>query len=228
MFSSQSASFSPTNRFPFPHPFHSNLWHPERNEGSAFSSFHVALPAPRRAEGTTVSLLLGSCPFNFNRSTFDRSSPSPFPDTRHGTMHSSTRVYGPNPFPIMRLHTPSVTLGVCPILHLFPPPFSSTFRNCFRICTYKKTGSGVPPRDLSHPGFYRPHSTCHETPVTSPLHVSANSASARYQFSLPLTGHESPGIASRTPTLPPLIYGIIPPHRGNTSNPFRQRGGFSD
>jgi hypothetical protein len=32
----------------------------------------------------------------------------------------------------------------------------------------------------------------------------------------------------RTSTLPPPIYGIIPPHRGATHNPFREQGGFSD
>jgi hypothetical protein len=32
----------------------------------------------------------------------------------------------------------------------------------------------------------------------------------------------------RTPTRPPPIYGIIPPHRGAIHNPFRAQGGFSD
>jgi hypothetical protein len=32
----------------------------------------------------------------------------------------------------------------------------------------------------------------------------------------------------RTSTLPPVNYGIIPPHRGSTRNPIRKRGGFSD
>jgi hypothetical protein len=32
----------------------------------------------------------------------------------------------------------------------------------------------------------------------------------------------------RTSTLPPLIYGIIRPHRGSTYKSIRKRGGFSD
>jgi hypothetical protein len=51
----------------------------------------------------------------------------------------------------------------------------------------------------------------------------------------PLPSHESPVTASRTSTLPPPNYGIIPPHRGVSSsslttgrNPIRKRGGFSD
>jgi hypothetical protein len=51
----------------------------------------------------------------------------------------------------------------------------------------------------------------------------------------PVTSHESPVTASRTSTLPPPNYGIIPPHRGVSRsslatgrNPIRTRGGFSD
>jgi hypothetical protein len=44
----------------------------------------------------------------------------------------------------------------------------------------------------------------------------------------PVTSHESPATASRTSTLPPRIYGIIPPHKGTIRNPICARGGFSD
>ena len=45
----------------------------------------------------------------------------------------------------------------------------------------------------------------------------------------PFTAHSSLSTPSeRTSTIPPLIYGIIPPRSGNTCNPLHKRGGFSD
>jgi hypothetical protein len=45
----------------------------------------------------------------------------------------------------------------------------------------------------------------------------------------PFTAHSSLSTPSeRTSTLPPVIYGIIPPHSGTTCNPLHKRGGFSD
>jgi hypothetical protein len=90
-------------------------------------------------------------------------------------------------------------------------------------------------------------------PTKSSPRASANSVSLRYPFPrssfqlstvdcqprpsnpFPSTSHKSPVTASRTSTLPPPNYGIIPPHRGVSRsslttgrNPIRTRGGFSD
>jgi hypothetical protein len=47
-------------------------------------------------------------------------------------------------------------------------------------------------------------------------------------FPLPTSHHPLLTVFQRTSTLPPLIYGIIPPHRGNASNSVRKRGGIGD
>jgi hypothetical protein len=46
--------------------------------------------------------------------------------------------------------------------------------------------------------------------------------------SLPTVHYSLLTVLPRTSTLPPPIYGIIPPHRGSTRNPIHKRGGFSD
>src|SRR5271170_340043 len=96
--------------------------------------------------------------------------------------------------------------------------------------------------------FFASQVTGHGIPATSSLRGSANSASLRYAFpffpsqlsnpsnfkhpnaAFPLltTDRSLPTDLPRTSTLPPPNYGIIPPHRGSTRNPFRKRGGFSD
>ncbi len=97
MFSSPSAS--PANRPLRPRPFHSNRCHPERSEGSAFrlsllcelsvsafsspdvSSFNLKLSIEDPGPVGTVNSLFNFCPFNFELSTFNSSSLSPFPAT---------------------------------------------------------------------------------------------------------------------------------------------------
>ena len=45
----------------------------------------------------------------------------------------------------------------------------------------------------------------------------------------PVMSHQSrPAVPERTSNSQPATYGIIPPHRGNTHNPLRIWGGFSD
>jgi hypothetical protein len=55
---------------------------------------------------------------------------------------------------------------------------------------------------------------------------AGRSSSALLHYSLPTIHSSRP--SPRTSTLPPRIYGIIPPHRGNARNPIRKQGGFSD
>jgi hypothetical protein len=72
----------------------------------------------------------------------------------------------------------------------------------------------------------------HVAQAASSLRVSAHSAPLRYPF--PLYSFQLSTVdcqlspSPRTSTLPPRIYGIIPPHRGSTRIPIRKRGGFSD
>ncbi len=135
----------------------------------------------------------------------------------------------------------------------------------FRIRTYEKTpgGGGLIVNQLSGHAFLfcspqaQPRewdsqswlssfmrdglcSTDRLATVTPSLRVSANSASLRYLF--PLFAFQfstfdcQPVPSQRTSTLPPLIYGIIPPHRGIPASaratsgriPFGIQGGFSD
>src|SRR5208282_1079204 len=71
----------------------------------------------------------------------------------------------------------------------------------------------------------------HGTPATSYPRVSANAAcpglvgaSPRYLCSFLFTTHYPlTTVSQRTSTLPPRIYGIIPPHRGSTRIPLRKR-----
>ena len=73
--------------------------------------------------------------------------------------------------------------------------------------------------------FFAMRSTGHSSARLSKL-----SAFEHFNAAFPLfTAHYSlPTASHRTSTPPPLIYGIIPPHRDNTHNPLHNRGGFSD
>jgi hypothetical protein len=92
---------------------------------------------------------------------------------------------------------------------------------------------------LSRFGFlftgHRPRNTGHvSSPCLRALCVSALSSSRPWLSTFncrllalsPSKGQPFP--SPRTSTLPPPIYGIIPPHRGITHMPHRLRGGFSD
>jgi hypothetical protein len=114
----------------------------------------------------------------------------------------------------------------------------------FRIRTYEKPpggwgGTAIPGCPL--PCLYRPHAKvtehrsrllCASLRTLRLCVILFRSWPLNFQLSTvdlsPVTSHESPVTASRTSTLPPLIYGIIPPHRGNARIPVHKRGGFGD
>ncbi len=106
---------------------------------------------------------------------------------------------------------------------------------------------------LSSSGAHRLRSSPRGARTTSSLRISADSVysdrvgprslsrAARGRYSFPLFAFQpstldcQPLPSQRTSTLPPLIYGIIPPHRGMSASasasrriPVRRRGGFSD
>jgi len=126
----------------------------------------------------------------------------------------------------------------------------------FRMNTYEKTLVGEGPRSTRHPtkGVWPERPSGSRDLSAYLMRIPMRKSSATRDFSAmritgqcsaqftnlptikpfnaafpPFTAHSSLSTPSeRTSTLPPVIYGIIPPHRGNTCNPLHKQGGFSD
>jgi hypothetical protein len=138
---------------------------------------------------------------------------------RGGVSSASIR---PNPFPVFPQRVN--------IQHTATPASPLFSRACFTVLWLPR-GRRLLVNCKSHDRGFRP---CRKgTSPVSVLRITGHSPAQLSNLPTPLFHHSLPTIhysrsSPRTSTLPPRIYGIIPPHRGSTRNPIRKRGGFSD